>query len=215
VKHMLYLTIGLTNEEKVMKPLLIVSLILVGASLLIASDSSSRPAISTALSGLESPDAHTRMKAASELEEMRKQTIERLMDLVKKPSKAEELSSTKEHCIELLGEYKATEAIDMLIGNIEYHVMIKIVETPVPASLYPCVHALARIGVPSLNAIVTRFENPCSEKEMKLFATVFRLVDGDELAILRAQLALKKAEGERKKQLGQLVELLKAKKWYF
>jgi len=50
---------------------------------------------------------------------------------------------------------------------------------------------------------------------MKLFATVFRLVDGDELAIVRAQLALKKAEGERKAQLGQLVELLKAKKWYF
>jgi len=49
---------------------------------------------------------------------------------------------------------------------------------------------------------------------MKLFATAFRLVDGDELAIIRAGLALKKAEGQKKKNLEQLVGLLKAKQWY-
>ena len=181
-----------------------------------------------AIQRIRSDDAKSRLAAARELTERRAQTIKALIAIVKEPvpdgaAEAKDpadaikasFNNSRQIAIELLGEYRATEAVDVLITNISYRVASISSGEYTVASAYPSVRALAKIGTPSLAAIIARLDQPATEKEMKLFATVFRLVDGEDVAILRAELALKKAEGLKKKNLEQLVALLKAKRWYF
>ena len=195
-----------------MKVSLFVVIMLAGASLMLAGDI---PSVSSSLIvGLTNADATVRAKAESELKEKRKEMITKLMELAKGSEIPDDTSSTKELAVILLGEYRATEATNWLVDNIEYQVS-SITWDMARAAGYPCVRSLASIGVPSLDAIVTRLEKQCSEKEMKLFATVFQLVDGDDIAPLRAELAMKKTAGQQQRNLEQLVELLKTKQWYF
>lgn len=194
--------------------LLVVTTILVAAvGIMLGVDPTSGRGVVSSVSGLQSSDASIRARVASELREARQKTISELMAVAEAPSKPEELNSAKELSIDLLGEYRATEAIELLIKNIEYHVS-SITFERVPAANYPCVRALAKIGVPSLHAIIRHLDNPCSEKELKLCANVFRLVDGDDVGVLRVEIALKKAEGQARKNLEQLIVLLKAERWY-
>lgn len=170
--------------------------------------------ISDGVSGITDENKDNRVLAAQSLLSSRDTLIVGLLSIAKQPEKKGVLYSGKELAIELLGTYRATEAVPVLIENIKFQTAGKTLELVV-AGGYPCVKALANIGTPSLTGIVNRLSKPATETELKLFATVFRLVDGDELAILRAELALKKAEGQQKKNLEQLVELLKTKQWYF
>jgi len=180
-----------------------------------------------AIVGIRSNDAKMRLAAARELTGRRAQTIEALIAILKEPvtdsaAKAKDpasaikaaLYSTRQLAIEVLGEYRATEAVGVLIANISYLGVSLDLGYKV-ASAYPSVRALGRIGTPSLAGIIARLDQSTTDKEMKLFATVFRIVDGEDVAILRAELALREAEGLRRKNLGQLVTLLKARRWYF
>ena len=165
---------------------------------------------------ITSSDAAARVVAAQELREKRTSLIKCLLVIAEKQIKAGELHSSKELAIELLGEFRAEEAVPLLVSEIEFEAPVKILGDLDVAAAYPAARALAKVGIPAVEEIVRRLEGPASEKRMKLFATVFRLVDGDDIAVLRAELALKKAEGQQqKKNIEQLIELLKAKQWYF
>lgn len=142
--------------------------------------------------------------------------IKELLDIAKQPLEEGKATANSSQvvAIELLGEFRTTESVDFLMQNIALFIPRWSTES-IPAASYPCVLALINIGTPSISAISQRLNSPVTEKELKLFATVFRLVDGDDLSVARAQLALKEADGLRKKNLEQLVILLKQKQWFF
>lgn len=184
-----------------------------------------------AIKRLIAGDSKERLAARKELAAQRQEIIKALIRVVGTPTPKDKVGRggnaalspqdimasfypPKQLAIKLLGKYRAVEAVGLLIDNIT-HLGSSIGFEYEPAAMYPCVGSLAEIGVPSLEGIISRLKDPYGELEMKLFATVFRLVDGEDMATLRAELALKKATGQRKKSLEQLVELLKAKKWYF
>ena len=124
--------------------------------------------------------------------------------LPKSKSDESDMNTGKELAIRLLGKFRVVKAIPLLIDQITFTVPTDVDEwTSAPGC--PCVHALEQIGTPSLRGIIERLGKPVTDHELQLFATVFRLVDGDDLSIVRAQLAMKNADGLRKKNLEQLV----------
>jgi hypothetical protein len=164
---------------------------------------------------LRSGDINTRLAAYQSLKVDRANLVNALKQMVEQEEISKDNSTgSKQLAIELLGVYRVPDAANLLIKNIEYKVFSISLED-VPAAAYPCVHALAKIGNPSLQGILERLGQPVTDQELKLFATVFRLVDGDDLAIMRAELAIKKAEGQQKENLVRLVTLLKQKQWFF
>jgi len=162
---------------------------------------------------LTAQDGNERVQAADEIGAIRSKIISDLLEIAQGPQEKLVLNGSKELAIVLLGKYRAIDATKLLVANITFRTPGKSMADTLESG-YPCVTALATIGSHGLDAIILRLSDPATDVEMKLFATAFRLVDGDELAIIRAGLALKKAEGQKKKNLEQLVGLLKAKQWY-
>jgi hypothetical protein len=190
----------------------IMTVLLVGCIYVLGSDSTAKP--KSLVAQLESSDRQERLAAAKAMEDVRAQTIASLLRIADVKTSSPGFQSARELAIQLLGEYRAVQAVPLLVKEIALCVPA-IIDSDVSAAGYPCVQALVKIGIPSLEGILKRLDETAGETEFKLFATVFRLIDGEELAIIRAELALKKAEGQQKKNLEQLVELLKAKQWYF
>ncbi len=155
---------------------------------------------------------------ANELLRQRKQQISQLLRIAQLPNVETRLthgglSSPQLLAIGLLGEFRSEEAVGILIERITFFVPCPSAETT-PAACYPCARALVEIGLPSVKGILKRLDSPVTEQEMKLFATVVWLVDGDEIGLLRLENALKYATTKSQKNLETFVEAFRAKKWY-
>ncbi len=149
----------------------------------------------------------------------RSENIIKLLSFAQEQMKPEERQKPKSltahmaltSSIRLLGEYKATEAIDFLLDNVS--------ETFFDVSLSlnslmgrPTVQALVNIGAPSVRRIIERLQNPLQksevdERQLREFATIIRQVDGNEVGLFRLQQAAKNAEGTGKVNLLNLIEI--------
>ena len=126
-----------------------------------------------------------------------------------------ELSFTEsvrlESYIALLGAYRAQEAAPLLVKNVARETVGLSYEVQ-PLRSLPSVGALVEIGGPSVQEILRRMkplgediEYP--ENDLHLFAYIIRKVDGQEIGLLRLQLAAKDATGTHKLNLLNLTEI--------
>ncbi len=123
-------------------------------------------------------------------------------------------SSPQVLAIELLGEYRAEEAVEFLVDNITMYAPGLSIDEDGPAIGYPCVHALVNIGLPSVKEILKRLNFSVTEKELRLYNTVIWMVDGD-VGLLRLENALKHATEKNRANLKTLIRMHKAKEWQF
>jgi len=145
----------------------------------------------------------------------RRQNIEQLLAIAQKQVSRDNVSpnSPQVLSVELLGEYRADEAAAFLVSQITLFAPATS-DDMVLASGYPCVRALVKIGLPGIKAIFERLERPASNEEMKLFVTVIRLVDGNEIGLMRLEQALKAAKGESRKNVETLTKMFKTQHQY-
>ena len=178
-------------------------------------ESPKRPELKQA-AGLTEADAARRWAAVQKIKGEHEKLVAELIFVVESSDKKLAVNSSAEFAVLLLGDLRAVDAVPVLIKNIEFRGPGKTGE-PTPAAGYPCVHALAKIGGPAVTSIIERLGKPATENELKLFATVVRMVDGKELALARIDLALKDNEKypPRKENLEKLLALLNDKTWPF
>ena len=163
---------------------------------------------------ISSPVRENRERAASRVLSDRSTTIKTLIQLAGAKEEKPQWRGPKDLAVELLGEYRATEAIDLLVKDVSYRVPAI---SPADDSLvgYTCAKALIEIGSPSVQAIVRCLQQPAKEKELMLFAHVIRRIDGEDVGLFRLEAALKETPLGAKKNIESLIEIYKAKRTDF
>jgi len=169
---------------------------------------SQRDELLPAAKGLLSETKADRLATAKAILDERRRLVEALLSIASKEEPKAELHSPKAVAIELLGQMRAEEAVDFLLLNITYQAPYINWELQLAAG-YPCVNALENIGLPSVKGVLARLEQPATEKELDLFAKVIKLVDGDDIAAMRVEMAAKTATGKKKENLRELLKILK------
>ncbi|MCI0421584.1 MAG: hypothetical protein L0312_20555 [Acidobacteria bacterium] len=143
----------------------------------------------SSLQWLKSQNVERRTATAEKIAKDRREMIAQLLELAQQNAGSKELRGTKELAIDLLGEFRAVEAVEFLIRDVEFS----------PPSLrgelsrlgaYPSARALVNIGNQSGEEILAFVHPQVSDKAIKLYAQVIRQVDGAEVGRCRIQKAL-------------------------
>ncbi len=95
--------------------------------------------------------------------------------------------------VELLGEMRAAEAVDVLLDNLWFRASGLVTERALE-TIYPCVGALIRIGEPSVEGILRRADRQYEEKDIGLLAIVVRYAMAREAGLGRCEAELQRAE---------------------
>lgn len=143
------------------------------------------------------------------LEAQRQKTVDSLLRVAQSPQDTPEADRRKLAAVRMLGRYRAYGACGFLVREIEYsspwmdnrlHVLRD----------YPAARALVDIGSPSYHAILSRLSGAVSDRELRLFAFVVKLIDGKEIGLARLELSLRTERLEqRARNLSRLIELYK------
>lgn len=118
--------------------------------------------------------------------------------------------------IKSLGLHRSASSVGLLCQQISTPVYSLALEST-ELHQYPWVHALIKIGSPSVREILRRMKPNSSaaieypERDLHLFAYVIREVDGYETGLFRLELAAKDAEGTHKLNLLNLIEIYEKK----
>lgn len=126
--------------------------------------------------------------------------------------------------IDLLGDYRAKDAADLLVVNCTVHLLFGVMMDNNILAGYPSIQALVNIGNPSVEAILRRMMSvehlvdpkPLEPRDLHAFAYIVSQIDGEEVGLFRLELALKEANTEKqKKSFTELVEIYKKKESVF
>lgn len=149
---------------------------------------------------LKSDDKNAREKAVEQLVDQRRATIKVLMELAGLDLQKNQAKGTSELAIDLLGEFRSAEAVDLLINRIDFSPMTLIWSDQKHAG-YPCVNALIKIGKPASLGTIARLGSPdLTDTQRRLLLRVLNGVEGKNLAVFLLENARDHAETERTKK---------------
>lgn len=141
------------------------------------------------LHGLLSDNAAQRARAAKDLSMRRDKEIDFLIKVLRSSTEIAQakmltLFSTATLAIDLLGEYRAVEAIDFLLMNVTLKSEYLRVEYN-PYDVYPCARALIKIGVPARHAIWQRVaDGPLTDEEIRVLGYILWSTDGQDITTI-------------------------------
>lgn len=191
---------------------------------------SSQPSVLLA-EKLRSEDMEGRTAAWGRVRSARETTIAALLHVARAKEQDLWTKLRRSQAIELLGEYRAVAAVDLLIEEIEAPPGHGWVDGPEPSRKYPSVHALIKVGEPAITRILAvRTAKPMTERELKLFSYViwiyyvpleeqevglFRMerllaIEKDSMKHAAEETGMERPMGVREKNLTQLIEVYKA-----
>ena len=147
------------------------------------------------ISGIRSSEAHSRKQAVNRIIQNRADLIQDLMALVGNDAESEVVRST---AVGLLGQLRAEESVPLLLTNlfigqpIATEEEVPIVEMPVPK-------ALARIGMPAVNAILADMANAADRERLKWYGNILKGVLGqrDARALLADRIARERDSAQK------------------
>ena len=163
-----------------------------------------------AIPRLDAEDATERGLARSEMIESRRRTIHSLINLADQEPTNLVQEYVKFDAVQLLGEYRATEATALLSKNLDYFPRCTVrVSEEGPLTFYPAAEALARIGAQAIERVVNQWTaGGISDRQRRILAFLIYQIDGKELGLARLELARKQAADEsRKANLSRLIDL--------
>ena len=147
--------------------------------------------------------------------------IEKLMSIVREGAEGMEQVALKAAAIEALGEMRAAEATELLVGQVDFKNPFAGTRASSMEALYPCLAALTKLGKPASRAAVKAIremhsfdvkgdENRRLERT-QLLAKVVHAVEGPEVAKFILERELVKAGPESKKALQEALDYLAPK----
>ncbi len=122
---------------------------------------------------------------------------------------------TRAAAMYLLGLNRMVRAVPVLSANVQFRYLFDISMLPVPgSSTLPAMHALIRIGSPSVPAMVKNLETTTSPVVAACSAWVIRNVDGPQLGACVVELALRGASAPLEKaRLRAALASISSKRW--
>jgi len=153
---------------------------------------------------LQATDAATRERASRKILAERDQLVAGLIALARQATTPEphkrgrqEVPSypyrePKHLAIELLGELRASEAVEVLLGNLTYCNPVMYGSYRTWESDFPAAVSLSEIGNPALGPALAKVARTDDELERELCCWIIERVEGEELAPIVLQLAIDK-----------------------
>jgi hypothetical protein len=166
-----------------------------------------------ALENLQSRNATMQAESRRVLGDARSVVIENLFALARSEPEQRHLMNAKLDAIRLLGEYRAKEAVEILVEQIEYSPpIIAVYGDRSPVSAFPSAVALLEIGEPAVrHMLFWGSMKPRTQRQLELFADVIWLhyarEHEQEIGLLRLQRLRERANGQWKQNLDSLVEI--------
>jgi len=153
---------------------------------------------------LSSSETTQRRAAYEEGKRHRALLIEMLIEIARKEKSLNTVSSGRELAVRLLGEYRASEAVETLIDDIDYAPgMVRAISA---LGSFPAAEALAWIGPPAVEVILAREDAGASPLRLMLYARVIEAVNNDwQIGRMKIEDALQTATGKRKSSLEALL----------
>jgi len=138
------------------------------------------------ISKLQSLDPLIRQAAFDTLVNDRKDAIAKVLTILKQEDIDKAFNGPLHRSIELLGHWRASEAVPALTGILLYIPNGFITDEMIPReAYYVSAVALVHIGEPSIGAMVERIRSSKSKSERQLAAWVIREIEGKEQAQYR------------------------------
>jgi hypothetical protein len=200
---------------------LVLLLVLLGAITVLGAGTVQPQPEEPAVRRLLSADAETRQEAKREILEARTKLIADLLKMIGDEDNRLKRHDSVSKAMYILGEMRATEAIETLVSNITHpidnppgeprpSIHPKIVSRDArPLSAWPAVMALVKIGEPSVQPALNRLRNYLSTNEKSACVLVLEGVRGRESAatILKDAIA-KETDPQRRSRLENGLNLL-------
>jgi hypothetical protein len=156
---------------------------------------------------LSAKDGNQRWSALEQIRKRRAELIQSLLIIAKTKEVHYEFSDERAVAVRLLGEMRASEAVDTLINEITLKPPLVILFEDSPAEPYPCVKALIEIGDPAVRALLTRVKEKPSRDILILHVYIIYTVEGNwEAGALKIEKALKDSVSGRREYLQALME---------
>ena len=160
---------------------------------------------------LKSAELDVRENAAKKIAEQRENSIKLLIQLISKNdlnSTAKDNSdnpwhATKHFAILLLGDFRSTEAVSILVDNLTYRNPRQIFTYDYMDvdGWFPAVEALAKIGMPAIDPVIAKLATfPEGSQGYKNCCWIIRAVLGEKLGRYKLQLAAEEAKDPEVKQ---------------
>ena len=163
------------------------------------------------MEGLYSEKPLTRQGTYMQLVEQRNADIKSLIAVLEDKTANTEFNGPFHYAVELLGEYRAVEAIDALMAKILYVPSnFELDEMLSRERYYVCAVALVKIGFPCLEKIYLRMPK-AEEKERQLLAWIVSEMLGKEeaIAVLDVQKAKAGKDEAKAAALGEAITHIK------
>jgi hypothetical protein len=147
---------------------------------------------------------YDRLQGALQLDMQRRQLIGQLMEILNSTNAPE----VKAETVIVLGEYRATEAVPVLVAHLEWddviprahrngHMLVEDEEFVTG----PVIGALCKIGSPAIPALMDRIAGTNEKNITMKCVAICTLIEGQDITQFRLQQSLKK-ETDKKKKAG-------------
>jgi HEAT repeat protein len=166
-----------------------------------------------ALQAIASTNGETRLNAAIQLDEERNRLIQGLLSVLKSTNS----DTIKIEAIIVLGEYRAAEAVPLLVEHLEWDdaahggVFVKgpLAKEATERKLVPVVFALTKIGMPAIPAILDKISISDDNKIVKKCVACCCVIEGIDMTRKRLEDRInKEAKSENKMRLESAIQAL-------
>lgn len=159
---------------------------------------------------IKGDDPAKRIEGAQMLCQMRQETVQALISILDGTFSA----GAKEDAAKILGEYRAVEAVDPLLRNIEVQFRPRILKGLIQkADFHPISQALIKIGNPAIPAVLTRITQTDNQAVISECARVCLDIEGHDLAEIIVQKQIDKQDSaEAKSRLTQALNIIRTAK---
>lgn len=164
---------------------------------------------------LRSKDEELQREAKKEILTKRKELIEGLINILRDEKIKSENRSCALTAATILGELRATEAVEILAENMSLRKKSPIVSGPTLwlETAYPCMGALIKIGKPSIPAMVKLISENDDEDILHYAGFVIKEIEGKKIGKLILVDALAtETDKEKQKRLKIALEYLEGKR---
>jgi hypothetical protein len=155
---------------------------------------------------IKADDSAKRIQGMQALHQVRQDVIQALIPVLDGQFSAE----VKEDAAKVLGEYRASEAVDALMRNIQLDLRTRFIKGfPKDEDLHPVSHALAKIGTPAIPALLTKITQADSQALINRCAQICLEIEGRDVAemVIRKH-SEKQTAVDAKQRLSQALDVI-------
>lgn len=155
---------------------------------------------------IKADEPEKRIQGMKTLRQARQDIIQTLIPILDGQFSAE----VKEDTAKVLGEYRAVEAVDALVRNIELDIRMRFIKGWLKEEdIHPISHALVKIGTPAVPAVLMKITQTDNQALLKRCAQICLEIEGRDIAeIVIKKHSDKQTDADAKQKLNQALDVI-------